>query len=65
MWDLALHMEEGQTEQTARALDEARQAVRDADGQAARKEPTDANRAGAGAAAEGAAARRSTATCRR
>jgi hypothetical protein len=30
MWELALHMEEGQTEQTARSLDEARQAARDA-----------------------------------
>src|SRR6202041_885877 len=30
MWDLALHMEEGQTERTARALDEARQAANDA-----------------------------------
>lgn len=30
MWELALHMEEGQVEQTARALDRARQAARDA-----------------------------------
>jgi uncharacterized protein (TIGR02302 family) len=30
MWQLALHMEEGQTEQSARSLDEARQAARDA-----------------------------------
>jgi uncharacterized protein (TIGR02302 family) len=30
MWQLALHMEEGQTEQTARSLEEARQAARDA-----------------------------------
>ncbi|MGA9013350.1 MAG: DUF4175 family protein [Acetobacteraceae bacterium] len=43
MWDLALHLEEGQTEQTARALDEARQAARDALDKAIR-EPNDANR---------------------
>jgi uncharacterized protein (TIGR02302 family) len=30
MWELALHMEEGQTEQSARSLEEARQAARDA-----------------------------------
>jgi uncharacterized protein (TIGR02302 family) len=30
LWRLALHMEEGQTEQTARALEDARQAARDA-----------------------------------
>jgi uncharacterized protein (TIGR02302 family) len=30
MWQLALHMEEGQTEQSARSLEEARQAARDA-----------------------------------
>ena len=30
MWELALHLEEGRTEQTARALDQARQAARDA-----------------------------------
>ena len=43
MWELALHLEEGQTERTARALDEARQAARDALDKAIR-EPTDANR---------------------
>jgi uncharacterized protein (TIGR02302 family) len=43
MWELALHLEEGQTEQTARALDQARQAARDALDKAM-KEPTDANR---------------------
>lgn len=43
MWDLALHMEEGQTEESARALDRARQAVRDAMDRLAR-EPGDANR---------------------
>ena len=30
MWQLALHMEDGQTEQSARALEQARQAARDA-----------------------------------
>ena len=44
LWELALHMEEGQTEQSARALDEARQAARDAMDKALQK-PTDANRA--------------------
>jgi uncharacterized protein (TIGR02302 family) len=44
LWQLALHMEEGQTEQTARALDQARQAARDALDKAVR-EPNDANRA--------------------
>ncbi len=44
MWELALHLEEGQTERTARALDEARQAARDALDKAIR-EPNDANRA--------------------
>ena len=43
MWLLALHMEEGQTEQTARALDMARQAARDALDRAT-QDPTDANR---------------------
>jgi tetratricopeptide (TPR) repeat protein len=43
MWDLALHMEEGQTEETARALEAARQAVRDAE-EKLRQEPTDANK---------------------
>ena len=43
MWELALHLEEGQTEETARALDVARQAVRDAMDRLA-GEPTDANR---------------------
>ncbi len=43
MWELALHLEEGQTERTAQALEEARQAARDALDKAIR-EPTDANR---------------------
>jgi uncharacterized protein (TIGR02302 family) len=43
MWELALHLEEGQTERTARALEEARQAARDALDQAIR-EPNEANR---------------------
>jgi len=43
MWELALHLEEGQTERTARALDEARQAARDALDRAIR-EPNEANR---------------------
>lgn len=43
MWQLALHLEEGQTEQTARALERARQEARDAM-QRAEKEPTDENR---------------------
>jgi uncharacterized protein (TIGR02302 family) len=43
MWELALHLEEGQTERTARALDEARQAVREALDKAIR-EPNEANR---------------------
>jgi tetratricopeptide (TPR) repeat protein len=43
MWELALHLEEGQTEQTARALEQARQAARDALNKAM-QEPTDANR---------------------
>ncbi len=43
MWDLALHLEEGQTESTARALDEARQAARDALEKVLR-EPNQANR---------------------
>ena len=43
MWDLALHLEEGQTERTARALEEARQAARDALDKAIR-EPNEANR---------------------
>jgi uncharacterized protein (TIGR02302 family) len=43
MWDLALHLEEGRTERTARALEEARQAARDALDKATR-EPNDANR---------------------
>ncbi len=42
MWDLALHLEEGQTERTARALDRARQAAKDALDKAAR-EPNQAN----------------------
>jgi uncharacterized protein (TIGR02302 family) len=43
MWDLALHMEEGQTEESARSLEAARQAARDAMDKLTR-EPTDANR---------------------
>ena len=43
MWQLALHMEEGQTEQTARSLEEARQAARDAMDKA-QQQPNDANR---------------------
>jgi hypothetical protein len=43
MWELALHLEEGQTERTAHALEEARQAARDALDKAIR-DPTDANR---------------------
>lgn len=43
MWDLALHMEEGQSDETARSLDAARQAVRDAM-EKLEQEPTDANR---------------------
>ena len=44
MWELALHLEEGQTERTARALEAARQAAREALDKAIR-EPNDANRA--------------------
>ena len=43
LWALALHLEEGQTEQTARALEQARKAARDALNQAM-KDPSDANR---------------------
>ena len=43
LWELALHMEEGQTEQSARSLDEARQAARDALDKA-QQQPNDANR---------------------
>ena len=43
MWELALHMEEGQTEQTARSLEQARQAARDAMDKA-QQEPNQANR---------------------
>jgi hypothetical protein len=43
MWQLALHLEEGQTERTAQALEDARQAARDALDKAIH-EPTDANR---------------------
>ena len=43
MWELALHMEEGQTEQSARALEEARQAARDAMDKA-QQQPNDQNR---------------------
>ncbi len=43
MWQLALHMEEGQTEQSARSLEEARQAARDAMDKAT-QQPNDQNR---------------------
>ena len=43
MWQLALHMEEGQTEQSARALEQARQAARDAM-EKAQQQPNDKNR---------------------
>jgi uncharacterized protein (TIGR02302 family) len=43
MWELALHLEEGQTERTARALEQARQEAHDALEKAIR-EPNDANR---------------------
>ena len=43
MWDLALHLEEGQTEESARELEAARQAARDAM-EKLTQEPTDANR---------------------
>jgi len=43
MWELALHLEEGQTEQTARELERARQAARDALNRAM-KDPSQANR---------------------
>ncbi len=43
MWELALHLEEGRTEQTARELERARQAARDALNKAM-KDPSDANR---------------------
>jgi uncharacterized protein (TIGR02302 family) len=43
LWELALHMEEGQTEQSARSLEEARRAARDAMDKA-QQQPTDANR---------------------
>ena len=43
LWQLALHMEEGQTEATAQALEQARQDARDAL-DALLKEPTQANR---------------------
>ena len=43
LWNLALYLEEGQTEETARALEAARKAVRDAmDAQA--RDPSEANR---------------------
>lgn len=42
MWQLALHMEEGQTEQSARLLEEARQSARDAMDKA-QEQPNDAN----------------------
>lgn len=43
MWDLALHMEEGQADESARELEAARQAVRDAMEKLG-QEPNDANR---------------------
>ena len=43
MWQLALHMEEGQAEQSARSLDEARQAARDAM-EKAQQQPNDKTR---------------------
>lgn len=43
MWQLALHMEEGQTEQSARSLEAARQAARDAMDKA-QEQPNDENR---------------------
>jgi uncharacterized protein (TIGR02302 family) len=43
MWELALHFEEGAADRTARALEAAREAVREALDKSA-KEPTDANR---------------------
>jgi uncharacterized protein (TIGR02302 family) len=43
MWDLALHMEEGQTDESARELEAARRAARDAM-EKLQQEPTDANR---------------------
>lgn len=43
MWDLALHLEEGQADETARELEAARQAARDAMEKYA-QQPTDANR---------------------
>ena len=43
MWQLALHMEEGQAEQSARSLDEARQAARDAMDKA-QQQPNDKTR---------------------
>ncbi len=43
MWNLALYLEEGQTEETAHALEAARKAVRDAMDQLTR-DPSDANR---------------------
>jgi uncharacterized protein (TIGR02302 family) len=43
MWDLALHLEEGQADESARELEAARQAVRDAM-EKLNREPNDANR---------------------
>jgi uncharacterized protein (TIGR02302 family) len=43
LWQLALHMEDGQTEQTAQALEQARQAARDAMDKA-QQQPNDATR---------------------
>ncbi len=44
LWSLALHLEEGQTERTARALEEARQAAREATDRAT-ADPSEKNRA--------------------
>ena len=43
MWSLAVHLDEGLTEQTARALEDARRAVREAM-ERAQRDPNDANR---------------------
>lgn len=43
LWNLALHLEEGQTEQSARSLEEARQAARDAMDKA-QQQPNDSTR---------------------
>ncbi len=63
MWELALHLEEGQTERTARTLDEARQAARDALDMISQS--NDANPRGAGSPIRRESRRRTNATCRR